>query len=261
MQTHSPARPRLEGKVAIITGASAGIGEAAALRFAAEGACLVLGARGDARLQAVVARINETGGTAIACAGDVANPDHAPRMVALALERFGRLDIAFNNAGSVGRLAPAVDLETDDWHTCLQTNLSSMFYAARAQLPPMLQAGNGSVIFTSTFVGHTVGMRGMAAYAAAKAGVLGLTQVLAAEAGAHGVRVNALLPGGTVTEGAADFINDPDSRRYIEGLHALQRLATPEEIAEAALFLGSDAASFITGSNLRVDGGVSIYRN
>lgn len=250
----------LAGRVAIITGASSGIGRAAALRFARAGARLVLAGRRGVALEQLVDEIDRDGGEAVACAGDVRDPAHAAALVATALSRFGALDIALNNAGSVGAMVPASELSTDDWRDTLETNLTAAFLGAREQLRPMLATGRGSIIFTSTFVGHTAGMPGMAAYAAAKAGLIGLTQVLAAEAGPRGVRVNALLPGGTDTPGARDFTSAPESLAFVEGMHALKRIARPEEIAEAALFLASDAASFVTGSAMRVDGGLSINR-
>jgi NAD(P)-dependent dehydrogenase (short-subunit alcohol dehydrogenase family) len=124
----------------------------------------------------------------------------------------------------------------------------------------MIERGGGSLVFTSSFVGHTVGFPGLAAYAAAKAGLVGLVQVLAAEFGAAGVRANAILPGGTNTPMAAAMIDTPETRAFIEGLFALKRMATPEEIARSVLHLASDAASFVTGTAFLVDGGVSINR-
>ena len=124
----------------------------------------------------------------------------------------------------------------------------------------MVARGGGSLIFTSTFVGHTVGFPGMAAYAASKAGLIGLVQVIAAEWGAKGIRANAVLPGGTDTAMGQAVADTPDKRRFVEGLHALKRLAAPEEIARSVLYLASDQASFVTGTALLVDGGVSITR-
>jgi NAD(P)-dependent dehydrogenase (short-subunit alcohol dehydrogenase family) len=139
-------------------------------------------------------------------------------------------------------------------------NLTSAFLAAKHQIPAMLRRGEGSIVFTSTFVGHTVGMPGMAAYAAGKAGVLGLVRALAAELGPRRIRVNALLPGGTDTPMGRVVITTPEVRAHIEGLHALQRLATPEEIASSALYLASAMSSFTTGTAMLADGGVSIFR-
>lgn len=211
-----------------------------------------------AELDALVSEIETAGGTAIGLAGDVRDEAYARALVELAVERFGGLDIAFNNAGAVGLMAPVPEMAPATWHDTIDTNLTSAFLAARPQIPAMLERGGGSLIFTSSFVGYTAGMPGMAAYAAAKAGLIGLTQVLAAEYGPKGLRVNALLPGGTDTP-AATF-KTPESRTFVENLHALKRVARPEEIARSALYLASDASSFTTGAALFADGGVSINR-
>lgn len=248
----------LTEKVAIVTGASSGIGRATASLFAEQGASLVVAARRRAELDALVGEIETAGGTAIALAGDVRDEAYARALVELAVERFGGLDIAFNNAGAVGLMAQVPEMAPATWHDTIDPNLTSAFLAARHQIPAMLERGGGSLIFTSSFVGYTAGMPGMAAYAAAKAGLIGLTQVLAAEYGPKGLRVNALLPGGTDTP-AATF-KTPESRTFVENLHALKRVARPEEIARSALYLASDASSFTTGAALFADGGVSINR-
>jgi NAD(P)-dependent dehydrogenase (short-subunit alcohol dehydrogenase family) len=248
----------LANKIAIVTGASSGIGHATAKLFAEEGAKVVAAARRQAELDRLVEEIVETGGTAIALAGDVRDEAYAKALVDLATGSFGGLDIAFNNAGAVGMMAPLPDLPPASWHDTMDTNLTSAYLAARHQIPAMLERGGGSLVFTSSFVGYTAGMPGMAAYAAAKAGLIGLTQVLAAEYGPKGLRVNALLPGGTDTP-AATF-KTPESRAFVESLHALKRVAEPEEIARSALYLASDASSFTTGTALFADGGVSINR-
>ncbi|AKJ31805.1 SDR family oxidoreductase [Caldimonas brevitalea] len=250
----------LSQKVALVTGASSGIGRAAALLFAREGAQVILGARNGAALDRLVSEITGSGGTACALAGDVQDERYAAALVNLAQQRFGRLDVAFNNAGTLGDLGPLPELSLAAWHHTLDTNLTAAFLAAKHQVPALLAAGGGSLIFTSSFVGHTVGMPGMAAYAAAKAGLLGLVRSLAAELGPQAVRVNALLPGGTDTPMAQAIVSDPAQRTFIEGLHALKRLADPEEIAKVALFLASEASSFVTGTALLADGGVSITR-
>ena len=148
-------------------------------------------------------------------------------------------------------------MHAEIWHDVLDTNLSSAFFAAKHQIPVLKARGGGSIVFTSSFVGHTAGIPGMGAYAAAKAGLLGLTQTLAAEHGADGIRVNALLPGGTMTAAAGD---DPAFHAWVRSFHALGRMAEPEEIARAALFLLADDASFVTGTALLADGGNSITR-
>ncbi|MQA92336.1 MAG: SDR family oxidoreductase [Gemmatimonas sp.] len=254
--------PELLQKIAIVTGASSGIGYATAKLLAREGASVVVTARRRAEIEALVSEITSTGGKAVALAGDVRDESHAQALVKLAVARFGGLDIAFNNVGTVGEAGPVAEVSVEGWRDTLETNLTSAFLGAKYQVPAMLERGGGSLIFTSTFVGHTVGMPGMAAYAASKAGLIGLVQTLAAEHGASGIRANAVLPGGTDTP--ANIANapgaTPEVRAFVEGLHALKRMAQPEEIARAVLYLASDAASFTTGIALLVDGGLSISR-
>jgi len=251
----------LNDKVAIITGASSGIGRAAAKLFARQGAKLVVTARRQEALDAVVAEIEAEGGQTVAISGDVRDEALQARLTDTAVSRFGRLDIAFNNAGSVGEMGPVAGLSVEGWRETIETNLTAAFLGAKHQSAAMGEGG-GSLIFTSTFVGHTAGMPGMAAYAASKAGLIGFVQVLAAELWRQNIRVNALLPGGTDTP--ASITNapgaTPDLLAFVEGLHALKRMAQPEEIANAALFLASDMASFVTGTAMLADGGVSISR-
>ncbi|WP_422364947.1 SDR family oxidoreductase [Pelagibius sp.] len=247
----------LNGKVAIVTGASSGIGRATAKLFAAEGAKIVAAARRQAELDKLVAEIAQAGGEAVALAGDVKDEALAKTLVDTAVDRFGGLDIAFNNAGIIGAMGPVPEMTLDDWRTTLDTNLTAAFLGAKYQIPAMLERGGGSLLFTSSFVGYSnAGLPGLAAYAASKAGLIGMTQALAAELGPKGIRVNAVLPGGTATEMAPT--GNPEALAYIESLHALKRMAEPEEIARPVLHLASDAASFITGTAQLVDGGVSV---
>ncbi|MBN8819477.1 MAG: SDR family oxidoreductase [Sphingomonas sp.] len=241
----------LADKVAIITGASSGIGRAAARLFAAEGAAVVLVARRRAALEQLADEIAQAGGRAQVVAGDVTEPATHAAAVAAARERFGGLHIAFNNAGLVGALQPLVQITPAQWSQVLAVNLTAAFLGAQAQIPAMLAQGGGSLVFTGSFVGNSVGLPGMAAYGAAKAGLMGLVRGITADYAAAGLRANALLPGGTATEMAGDAAQ----REWAAGLHAMKRLAEPEEIARAALFLASDMASFVTGSALWADGG------
>lgn len=247
-------------KVAIITGASSGIGYATAVLFAREGAKVVAAARRQAELDRLVDEIIEAGGQAFAIAGDVKDEAFAKAVVEAAVRRFGGLDVAFNNAGTMGEMGETPDVSLAGWRDTIDTNLTGAFLGAKYQIPAMLEGGRGSVIFTSTFVGHTAGMPGMAAYAASKAGLTGLTQALAAEFGPRGIRVNALLPGGVDTPMGQAATQTPEALAFVEGLHALKRIAHPEEIAQSALYLASDASSFTTGAAMLVDGGVSINR-
>lgn len=250
----------LFNKVAIITGASSGIGYATAKLFAREGAKVVAAARRQPELDLLVEEITHAGGHVVALAGDVKDEAFAKALVELAIGRFGGLDVAFNNAGTTGEMGATPVVSLAEWENTIRTNLTSAFLGAKYQLPAMLDRSGGSLIFTSTFVGHTVGLPGMAAYAASKAGLIGLTQALASEFGPQGIRVNALLPGGTDTHMGRAFANTPDALAFVQGLHALKRMAQPEEIAQSALYLASDASSFTTGSALLADGGISVNR-
>ena len=250
----------LENKTAIVTGASSGIGYAAAKLFASEGANLVVIARRADKLRALADEIVAAGGKAIALVGDVKDEMVAKKGVELAIEHFGGLDIAFNNAGTLGPMGDLDGISAEDWRDTIDTNLTSAFFCAKYQIPAMLVRGNASLIFTSSFVGHAIGMPSMLAYSASKAGLVGLTRSLAAEYSARGVRVNALLPGGTDTDMGRAAAPTQDARAFVENIHAMKRLSLPVEIARAALFLASDASSFVTGTTLFADGGVSITK-
>ena len=249
----------LTNKVAIITGASSGIGYATAKLFAHEGAKLVLSSRREKELNELVSDIIDSGGQAVSLAGDVQDESLSEDLVKLAINAFGTLDIAFNNAGILGTLEATNDMKLSDWDTTIGTNLTSAFLGAKYQIPAMKENG-GSIIFTSSFVGHTVGMPQMSAYAASKAGLIGLTQSLATELAIDNIRVNALLPGGTDTPMGRSVANTPEAVSFVEGLHAMKRLATPQEIAKSVLYLASDMSSFTTGIALLCDGGISINR-
>jgi NAD(P)-dependent dehydrogenase (short-subunit alcohol dehydrogenase family) len=250
----------LDGKVAIVTGASSGIGRASALLFAREGARIVAAGRRQPELDALVAEIRANGGEAEAVAGDVRDEDHAVELVERAVARFGRLDIALNNAGGMIGTGPSTAVSRAAWTEALDTNLTGAFLGAKHQIPHMIEAGGGSVIFTSSYVGVAFGFPQAAAYAASKAALTGLAQTLASEFGPSNVRVNALVPGSVDTPAYREKVASPEQKAFLKGLTALKRVATEEELARSALFLASDASAFMTGASLVVDGGASINR-
>jgi NAD(P)-dependent dehydrogenase (short-subunit alcohol dehydrogenase family) len=251
---------RLLDKVAIVTGASAGIGREAAKLFAAEGARIVVGARRQAELDSLIAEIKEAGGEAVAVAGDVRDEAFHEALVRAAVDSFGRLDIAFNNAGVLGEGGPSTGVSAQGFADTVAINLTASFLAAKHQIAEMVKHGGGSVIFTSTFIGYSFAFPGTAAYAASKSGLIGLTQALAAEFGPQQVRVNAILPGAVDTDMYRDMNDTEEKRAFVTGLHALKRVAQPAEIARSVLYLASDDASFVTGTASLLDGGASITR-
>jgi len=246
----------LAGKVALVTGASSGIGRAVALRLAAEGAALVLTARRRDLLEQVADEIRGAGGRACVSAGDVAQPETHRQAVQDAQREFGGLDIAVNNAGTVGPIKPLAEVGLDEWERTLSVNLTAAFLGARHQIPAMLERGGGALVFVSSFVGTSVGLPGMAAYGASKAALMGLVKGITADYGAQGIRANALLPGGVDTEMAGN----QEQKDWAANLHAMKRIARADEIAAAALFLASPMASFVTGSALYADGGNSAVK-
>lgn len=251
---------RLAGKVAIVTGASSGIGRETAKLFAKEGAKVVVAARREAELAALVGEIKAAGGDATAVAGDVASEAFNKALVATAEKTYGGLDIAFNNAGTLGPVGPTTEVTETDFNQTIAVNLTASFLAAKHQVPAMQKRGGGSIIFTSTFVGHTGSFPGMAAYSASKSGIIGLTQALATEYGPQNIRVNAVLPGAVDTPMYREKNSTAEAQAFLNNLHALKRAGRPEELARSVLYLASDDASFVTGTASLVDGGLSISR-
>jgi NAD(P)-dependent dehydrogenase (short-subunit alcohol dehydrogenase family) len=251
---------RLAGKVALVTGASSGIGRATARLFAEEGAKVVVAARRADELDRLVAEIVARDGQAVALAGDVRSESFAEALVQRAVGAFGRLDIAFNNAGTLGEAGPTTNVSEAGWSDAIATNLTSAFLGAKHQIPALLKAGGGSIIFTSTFVGYTCSFPGVAAYAASKSGLIGLTQALAAEYGPQKLRFNAILPGAVDTPMYRAMNDSETSQAFVTNLHALKRVASSEELARSVLYLASDDSSFMTGTAMLVDGGASITR-
>ncbi|MFB7089340.1 SDR family NAD(P)-dependent oxidoreductase [Streptomyces sp. NPDC056296] len=246
----------LDGKTIMITGCSSGIGAAAARLFAAEGANVVLMARREERLRALAQEIADEGSEALVAAGDVSRTDDVDRAVTAAVERFGRLDAAFNNAGwaSVGRLLHETD--DADFDRVMDVNVRGVWNCLRRQIPAMLADGRGGSIVNVSSVAGVQAPGSGAPYVAAKHAVLGLTRAAAAEYGERGVRVNALVMGSVRTE-LMDQVLDkaPELEHAFVHRSVQKRMAAPREAAEAAAWLCSDRASFVTGAAMAVDGG------
>jgi len=252
--TDRALQPRrlLEAKVAIITGASRGIGAAAARGFAAAGATVVLAARGTRDLNDIAGQITAAGGQALAVPTDVGDPGATERLVEQALRAFGRLDAAFNNAGQGHMPTPLADLPLDEFDTALHVNARGVFLAMKYQIPAMLAGGGGAIVNMSSTAG-LAGAPGMSAYAAGKHAIIGLTQTAALDYGSQGIRANAIAPGPILTHNLARA--DDAARAQIGARLALHRLGQPEEVAATAVWLCSDQASFITGATIPIDGG------
>lgn len=243
------------GRVALVTGATSGIGEAAAVMFARYGASVTVAGRRETEGRRVVDSITAAGGKAIFVQTDVQQEEDVKKLVETTVSIFGRLDCAFNNAG-VDRLAPLDQQTTADFDNMISTNLRGSFLCMKYELPPMAAAGGGSIVNMSSIAGAVVGIPINAPYSAAKAGVVGLTKSTALAAAKDKITVNALCCGSVATDLALDAWKALGwSLEQVAAYNPLRRIGTPEEIAAAVLFLCSSHASYITGTTLVMDGG------
>lgn len=250
---------RFDGKIAVITGAGSGIGQAAALAFAREGASVVIADIALDAARQTARTVSEAGGKALALACDVGVSADVAGMIDAAVENFGRLDVLFNNAGINGpQKTMLVDLDEDAFDRVMRVNLKGSWLGIKFAIPAMLRTGGGSIVNVASNMG-LVSQRYVGPYAASKHGVIGLTKTAAIEYGQHNIRVNAVCPGAIETPLLEKFINSFEPEAWQQRLQAnypaTGRLGRPEEVAEAVLFLCSDAASNIHGISLPVDGG------
>lgn len=243
----------LKNKIALITGAGSGIGEATALLFASNGATVVLADMDTAGADRVLAQVEREGGKGSVVKTDVSEHVECERLVSEVLERFGRLDIAVNNAGIGGPAAAVGDYPIEGWDQVIAINLSGVFYGMRYQIPAMLKTGGGSIVNIASILGK-VGFPMSSAYASAKHGVVGLTENAALEYATQGIRVNAVGPGFIKTP-LLDKNLSEEQMKGMAAMHPMQRLGTAREVAELILWLASDRSSFVTGSYYNVDGG------
>lgn len=249
-----PTGMRMRGKVCLITGGGSGIGRATALRMASEGAeAILVAGRRAAEIEATATSCRELGTDAIALQTDITREDEVARLVGTAIERCGRLDVAFNNAGFQERRAPLEEQGTEIYDDVFDTNVRALFLCLRHQLPAMLAQGRGSIVVNASVSGMRNPNPGFSLYSASKAAAISLTRSAALENAPRGIRINAIAPGRVVTDmmlraGVGDIAT------VSAGL-PLRRMGSPEEVAEAVVWLSSDASSYVVGHVLAADGG------
>lgn len=244
----------LEGKVALVTGGSSGIGRATALAFGRAGAKVVVAARRAQEGEETAAMIRAEGGEGLFVQTDVSHAGDAEAMVGKTVEAYGRLDCAFNNAGIVRRPASTADCPEEVWDQIIQVNLKGVWLCMKYEIPEMLKSGGGAIVNNASVAGLT-GLRNFSAYTASKHGVVGLTRAAALEYAKAGLRINAVCPGYVETPLNEKALQDPEFRARVLAREPVGRVGESKEVAEAVAWLCSDAASFVTGHAMAVDGG------
>src|SRR6266446_1859467 len=244
-----------QGKVALVTGGTSGIGRAAAIAYAKEGAKVVVAGRRAAEGEETVRLVRAQGREALFVPTDVAQEAQVKNLIGRTLEQFGRLDFAFNNAGIEQEPTPFLEQDEETYDRVMDINVKGVWLSMKYEIPAMLKTGGGSIVNTSSGAG-VIGMPDMEIYVASKHAVIGLTKSAALEFGKQGVRVNAILPGVVETEMFERFVGEKSElRAQMTAMHPIGRIGKPEEIAEAAIWLSSSKSSFVTGHSLLVDGG------
>lgn len=251
----------LQGKVAIITGGTSGIGHEAAMLFSKAGAKVVVAGRREKEGNDCVAAIKAAGGEGLFVKTDVAKAADVQAMVQKTAEKFGRLDVAFNNAGIEGTWVPVVEQAEEDWDRVMDINLKGVWLSLKYEVQQMLKQGGGGTIVNMSSVAGLMGSAGAAAYCASKHGVIGLTRSAALEYATQGIRVNAVCPAVIETAMADRLFGDPEVGKRILAMHPIGRFGTALEIAEAVLWLCSDKSSFMTGHYIVLDGGFLVGPN
>jgi NAD(P)-dependent dehydrogenase (short-subunit alcohol dehydrogenase family) len=245
----------LEGKIGLVTGGTSGIGREAAILFAKAGAKVVVAGRREVEGDETVALIRSAGGEGLFVKTDVAKALEVEALIKKTVEKFGRLDVAFNNAGIEGTWVPIIRQTEEDWDRTININLKGAWLCLKYEIRQMLkQGGGGAIVNMSSIMGLT-GSAGAAAYAASKHGVIGLTKSAALETARSGIRINAVCPATIETAMGERLFATPEVQKFVLGLHPIGRFGKPAEIAEAVLWMCSDRASFMTGQSLVLDGG------
>jgi NAD(P)-dependent dehydrogenase (short-subunit alcohol dehydrogenase family) len=245
----------LDGKVALITGGTTGIGRDTAVLFAKEGAKVVVSGRREAEGKETLEMIRAAGGEGLFVQGDVAKAADVKDLVKKTVEKFGRLDVAFNNAGIEGKWVPITEQTEEDWDRTIDINLKGTWLSLKYEISQMQKQGGGGAIVNMSSVAGLMGNATAATYCASKHGVLGLTKSAALECALSGIRVNAVCPAVIVTPMADRAFSDPAVNKWVLGFHPMGRFGRPSEIAEAVLWMCSERASFMTGEMMVLDGG------